>query len=127
MATDDRNEEVKSYLGHPCSIAPLLRAREGWKDFDEMRTADPRALAQRLCKILGDLQERAEYSHRALEQLHAMASTLEDTDAMEAFAAVLAEYATRTANIVFDVGSHALAALERAGMIEASQKGATHG
>ena len=117
MATDDRTQEVKSYLGHPCSLAPLLHVFED--EMREHRNFDARHVLQRVGVGLDDLRMRVEYTHDALGSLRQIET---DDEAANALAAVLEDYALNTANRTFELVAMILVVFERANLIAASQQ-----
>lgn len=121
MATADRTGVIKDYLGHPCSIAPLLEERaDGW-GMDDLRKKDPRRLVQLIGDELAELVRRTGHSHGALEHFVKMLPDLESPhEGLESLLPAQVEYSLRTANLAFDLASKVLVALEHGNLIEPS-------
>ncbi len=119
MATNDRTCEAKSYLGHPCTIAPLLEERHG---MDVWREQDPRFLVQRLGDKLDAVVRQTNHVYEALRKTRDIAAqSPDDTEDLEALLAAQTEYAFKTANDTFEAVTMTLAALERGNLIEPSR------
>ena len=120
MATDDRNEEVKNYLGHPCSLASAIHRFS--EPMDESRKEDVRRLAQHIGRALSELYDRCEHTHDALELAQSISDRTTDDMQLAALLTMAAEHARETCNRAFDLSGKVLDALERADFVRNSQQ-----
>ena len=120
MATVDRIEEARDYLGHPCNLAPALsRFRE---PLEEARKEDVRRLAQSIRRSLSALVDRCEQSHEVLELAESISDRTSDDVRLMALLAMASEHALETCNKAFELSGKVLDALERADFVRPSQQ-----
>lgn len=127
MATEDRTHAgepgpVLSYLGHPCHLADLLDNYTDEPERQRLRAEDPRHLAQMLGEQLKQLRRRLSCAQVSLGQLGELAKAEADHHAIECTAEVLTEYLEETEQLAYQLATHAVVILDRAGLIAASQQ-----
>jgi hypothetical protein len=111
-----------NFLGHSCSIEPLLRDHKDQSEYLDAQKEDPRLLVQRICGALDKLNERVMDCHETLSHLHGMADGLEDGQRLASVLRLSADHALHTSNQVHDFTGQLLALLQRQGLIEASRR-----
>ena len=123
MTSDNPTDEVKSFLGTPCTVAPLLLGRETWSnEFARFLQEDQRVLVQLIGATLTKLAARASYGWEAIDRLLDTAKSTDDAQELEALLAVTADYALGTTRVVFDLESQVLAMLQQADLIAPSRQ-----
>ena len=110
------SETVLDYLGHPCQIA---QAMDHFKEpFEASRVLDPRELVREIGKILNVLNERTEQMCAAMDVARNLLPNNTDDDEARAVLAMAAPYHLNSANMLYDLTGHVLAALERGKLVE---------
>ena len=111
-------ETVLDYLGHPCQIA---KAMDHFKEpFEASRVLDPRELVREIGKILNELNERTEHTCAAMDVARNLLPNSSDDYELGAVLAIAAPYHLDSANMLFALTGHVLAALERGKLLEVS-------
>jgi hypothetical protein len=125
-ATEDRTQPGKTgpvlnYLGRPCQFAKLVERHTDATDHNWLEGKDQRWLTQHLGDKLGELDKRTSYMHALLERL---ARVVDDFDRyeLESVVDVLRTYAFATSNLAYETTTVAIATLDSAGLIAASQQ-----
>lgn len=120
MATVETTPSVKSYLGHPCAIAPaLVRYDEPIKN-SLNQNADSRALAQRLAENLQRLMDQVSCAHEVSELVRDWREDRDD-GRFDSLLTMNAAYLLGTSNDCFSLVGMVLDLMQRADMVKPSQ------
>lgn len=125
----DKAGPVLDYNGHPCRFAKLIEDRKDDDELKRLQAHDPRWVTQRLAGQLEEMNKRAAAAHATILQAHKLAAEEGDEYTLEGMLEVLSSYLRETANHAFETTTTAIVALDRAGLIAASQQqptGAAH-
>lgn len=127
MATNDRTHAgqpgpVLSYLGRPCTLAPMIEDRADEAEFDRLKGEESRRLVQRLGDALATNEARIRNARIVVERLEEMAVDGADHSEIESVLGVLRDYLLHTWGHAFETGTVALAVLHSADLIAPSQQ-----